>query len=79
MNSVNNYFHRDQGENKENLIRNSTNSNNSFIPGNSKKLLKGTATSQNTGASMVYPEKKKKKCVVMRDTVTQTEFDDEKI
>jgi hypothetical protein len=79
MNSVNNYFNRDQGENKENLIRNSTNSNNSFIPGNSKKFLKGTATSQKSGASMIHPEKKKKECVVMRDTVTQTEFDDEKI
>jgi hypothetical protein len=79
MNSVINYFNRDQGENKENFIRNSTNSNNSFIPGNSKKLLKGTATSQKSGSSMVHPEKKKKECVVMRDTVTQTEFDDEKI
>jgi hypothetical protein len=79
MNSVNNYFHRDQGENKENLIRNSNNSNNSLIQGNPKKLPKGTVMSQKSGASMGHHDKKKNECVVMRDTVTQTEFDDGKI
>ena len=75
MNSVNNYFNHNQSENKENLIRGSTNSSNSLAQGNSRKGIKASQKSNN---SMAKAERKNE-CVIMRDTVTQTEFDDVKI